>query len=177
MLSSIRERVLSHGGRLVAKADGADVVLEVRSGGMGTDNSETFVGTPRISVPGLMPVELPEIKFWNRTQHLGTAKVGILAYEPKSGMIVPQGGQALARSDDTKWYLLGFGPFQEGSVKHEVSQGAAQPYAMARFTPRTQQPAFLASQPNAEDESVPAGPAAQPAGYYPQASYPPAQYR
>jgi len=38
---------------------------------------------------------------------MGTAKIGILAYETKTGNVYQQGGQSLARSDDTKWFLLG----------------------------------------------------------------------
>ena len=178
LLASIRERVLCHGASIAPKIDAAEVALEIRSGGMGTDNAEVFVGTPKLSVPGLMPLELPEVKLWNRTSHLGTAKIGILAYDAKTGVIIQQGGHALARSDDTKWYLLGVGPFQQGSVKTEVEQRTAEPFAMARYTPHSQRPAFVVSQPpSPDDQPLPPGQPAQPAAYYAQPPQTPAQYR
>ena len=176
LLSSIRERALCHGARVVSKAEEAEVVLEIRAGAMGTDNSETFIGTPRIAIPGLMPVELPEVKFWNWTSHFGTAKIGILAYQPKSGTVIPQGGQAVARSDDTKWYVLGIGPFGRGSVKSEISQRTAEPFALTRFAPHSQRPVFAMAQPTEDDEPMAAGQSAQPATYQ-APSYPPPQYR
>ena len=49
VLGSIRSRVLDNGGRLVASVDDADVVMEVRSGGVGTDNTDKYVGLPAVS--------------------------------------------------------------------------------------------------------------------------------
>jgi hypothetical protein len=135
LLSSVRERILYNGGKIVAKAEDSDVTLEIRSGGVGTDNLETFVGIPNMSVPGLLPIEIPDVKIWNRTSQTGIAKLGILAYETKAGTVYQHGGQALARSDDTKWFLVGLGPFQSGTVKTEVQSSAASPTALARAIP------------------------------------------
>ena len=140
LLSSIRERVLYNGGRIAPKAEDSDVTLEIRSGSVGTDNLETFVGIPNMSVPGIVPIEIPEVKLWNRTSQMGTAKLGILAYETKSGTVYQQGGQALARSDDTKWFVMGLGPFQSGTVKTEVQSSTASPTALARTIPITHRP-------------------------------------
>ena len=62
LLSSIRERILYNGGQMCSKADDAEVTLEIRSGGVGTDkwrlSDPQHVGTvasgiPNTSVPGL----------------------------------------------------------------------------------------------------------------------------
>lgn len=144
LLSSIRERILYNGGQLCTKIEESDVTLEIRSGGVGTDNLETFVGIPKTSVPGVVPIEIPDIKVWNRTSQMGTAKIGILAYETKTGTVYQHGGQALARSDDTKWFLLGVGPFQSGTVRNEVEAGANNPVALARSLP-SQPSTYIAS--------------------------------
>ena len=172
LLSSIRERVLYNGGRIAPKAEDSDVTLEIRSGSVGTDNLETFVGIPNMSVPGIVPIEIPEVKLWNRTSQMGTAKLGILAYETKTGAVYQQGGQALARSDDTKWFVVGLGPFQSGTVKNEVQSSTASPTALARAIPRypstyvASRPEMLSPPPGVPDSPMaPAGAPVYPAGY------------
>jgi hypothetical protein len=118
VLGSLRHRVLQSGGRLVAKADEADVVLEIRSGAIGTDNTESFVGIPEIVLPGMLT--LPEIRLLTRTHQSGTAKIGLVAYEAKTGNVLGDGGAALARSDDSNWFIMGIGPHQSGSVRQEI---------------------------------------------------------
>jgi hypothetical protein len=172
LLSSIRERILYNGGRIAAKAEDSDVTLEIRSGSVGTDNLETFVGIPNMSVPGILPIEIPDVKVWNRTSQMGTAKLGILAYETKSGTLYQHGGQALARSDDTKWFVMGLGPFQSGTVKTEVQSSAASPTALARAIPRYPS-TYVANRPDAlspplgvpESPMSPAGSPIYPAAY------------
>ena len=56
VLGSIRHRVMRAGGFLADKAEDADVVMEVRSGGVGTDSTEQFLGTPEIALPGMLTV-------------------------------------------------------------------------------------------------------------------------
>ncbi len=139
ILGSLRDRALQHGVRLVAKAEEADIVMEVRSGGVGTDSTETYVGMPGIAIPGPMPVELPEVRVWNRSSQLGTAKLGIVAYDVKQGHLIDFGGFSLARSDDTNWFLLGIGPFQNGTVREEVSLATnAEPTTYDRVSFRSQ---------------------------------------
>ena len=115
LVGEIRHKVLQGGGRLVAKADDADIVLEPRSGGIGTDTEETYIGIPAIGVPG-MPFELPEVKFAQRATQLGTAKIGLVAYDAKTGRSLGRGGKATALSHANDTYVMGIGPFRSGSV-------------------------------------------------------------
>src|SRR4051812_4507544 len=66
IISSIRHHVLHAGGQLTAKADEADIILEMRSGGVGTDNSDAYLGLPGITLPGM--VSLPDVKLITRTR-------------------------------------------------------------------------------------------------------------
>lgn len=186
LTASLRERILVNGGRIATSKDESDVVMEVRSGGLGTDNTETFVGTPNLSVPGLLPIELPEVKIWNRKRQLATAKLGILAYDTKRGTYFNHGGQSLARADDSKWFLLGIGPFQDGSVRSEIREGTQAAYAVSRYNAPTDAPVYIGSRPDsasAQPQTPPVAmqggppmlpssqyqpvPTAQPAGYFP----------
>ena len=74
------------------------------------------------TVPGL-PVELPEVRLYEKKSQFGTAKIGVVAYDTPSGqMVYDGGGSSLARANDSNWTVLGVGPFQEGSVRNELNQ-------------------------------------------------------
>jgi len=117
--SALRHKVLQNDGILAKTPDTADVVLEVRSGGVGTDSQETFFGVPAISAPG-MPIAIPELKLVTRSTQYGTAKIGLVAYDPRTGRAVGDGGETLARTDDDNWYVFGVGPFRRGALNEEV---------------------------------------------------------
>ena len=121
VVGSVRHRALATGAELVGSVDAADQIVEIRSGGVGTDRSESFLGMPGLAVPGPLPVSLPEIQLASRKTQRATAKLGLVVYDAKSKQALGKGGLALARSNDSNWYLLGVGPFNSGSVKNEVS--------------------------------------------------------
>lgn len=123
VIASIRHRLLTSGASLVTSADSASIVVEPRSGGVGTVSSESFVGVPEIALPGM--VTLPEVRFMTRTRQEGTAKIGLVAYDPKSGHVLGPGGQSLARSDDNNWYVVGVGPYRSGTLKSDLKRGTS----------------------------------------------------
>jgi len=118
VMGSIRHKLLAAGGQIAKDADSADVVIEPRSGGIGTDNEDSFVGIPKMSLPGTA-LSLPDVKFLSHNTQYGTAKIGLIAYDPKTGESYGLGGQstALTKHDDT--YVLGMGPFRSGAVRQE----------------------------------------------------------
>ncbi len=119
--SSVRHRVLMQGGQIASKAEEADLILEVRSGAVGTNSSNSFLGIPQIQIPGMFAT--PEIKLINRVNQSGTAKIGLVAYDAKTHQVLGDGGMSLAKSADNNWYVFGIGPWQNGSVKSEIERG------------------------------------------------------
>ena len=115
LMGTLRHKVLQGGGRIAADAAAADIVLEPRSGGVGTDSEESFIGIPALGMPGL-PIELPEIKIAQRTSQIGTAKIGLVCYDAKTGAALGRGGDATALTHAKDTYVLGIGPFRSGSV-------------------------------------------------------------
>jgi hypothetical protein len=115
LVGSIRHEVLQAGGLLAPAADAADLVLEIRSGGIGTDRQETFIGIPAIGIPGL-PIELPEVKLAARSTQMGTAKLGLVCYDAKTGQAVGMGGKSSALTHNNDTFVMGIGPFRSGSV-------------------------------------------------------------
>ncbi len=146
VIGSIRHRILSAGATLAAKPEDSDVTVEIRSGGIGTDKKEIFVGIPEIAIPFPLPVQLPEVRFFNSSTQYGTAKLGLVAYATKTGQPLGTGGTSLARSDDKNRYVFGVGPFNAGSVKKELLAGTknrsyqqGEMFAIAR-SPRLRKP-------------------------------------
>ena len=128
IIGSARHRVATAGGKLAAAADKSDLVLEVRSGGVGTDISDAFVGIPAITVPGFLT--LPDIRFVTHQLETGTAKIGLIAYDAKTRKVLGDGGTSLAKSDNSNWYVFGTGPYQTGTIPKEVTRsttGAVEP--------------------------------------------------
>ena len=123
VVGSIRHRILYSGGRLVPKAEEADVIIEARSGGLGTDTTETFYGLPEVVVPGM--VTIPELKVAQRMVQRGSAKIGFVAYDAKSKQIIGQGGLTMAVSNNNDWSVLGVGPFKNGTLKQEIKAGTS----------------------------------------------------
>lgn len=128
LMGTLRHRTLAAGGLLAASADDADVVLEARSGGIGTDTEESFVGIPSIGVPG-MAISIPDIKLISRNTQLGSAKIGLIAFNPKTGAAVGLGGQSSALTKNDDMYILGMGPYRSGEVRadREASIGYQPP--------------------------------------------------
>lgn len=120
VLGSVRHRALAAGAVLADKAENADLIVEIRSGGVGTNHEDSFVGIPGITMPAPIPIALPDIKFFARETQTATAKIGLVAYDAKSKQAVGIGGLTLASADDNNWSIFGIGPFYSGSVRDEV---------------------------------------------------------
>jgi hypothetical protein len=136
VLGSVRHRLMLNGATLAPKAEEADVVLELRSGGIGTDNADSYVGIPQIVLPGLLT--LPEVHFWERSKQSALAKIGIVAYDARNLEMLGAGGVTASMSDDTNMFFMGVGPYQYGTARSE----------MDRTTPRR------VGQPNQELPSI-----------------------
>lgn len=128
VMGSLRHRVLRAGGTLAATAEDADVVMEVRSGGVGTDMADAFVGIPEITLPGMLT--LPEVRFVQRKTQNGYAKIGLVLYDAKTRNVLGDGGLSMSESADSNWFVLGMGPWQNGNLKNDVATARRIPHGM-----------------------------------------------
>jgi hypothetical protein len=121
VIVSMHQRLLRAGTQMVDKPTEADVIVEVGSGGVGTDGQELFVGIPEIPLPPPSPIAIPKMSFFTRNKLNGTAKLLVVAYEAKTKRPVLQQGPSLARSDQNTWNVLGTGTTRTGSVPDEIA--------------------------------------------------------
>ena len=124
VIARTRQKLLNHGAFLVDKKEDSEITIELCSGGVGTDNVASFIGLPGLTVPGL-PIELPEIRMYEKSSQFGTAKIGLVSYATGNGQLIYDSGTPLARADDSRWSVLGIGPFQNGTVREEVNINTA----------------------------------------------------
>lgn len=125
VVGSVRHRVMRTGAVLAASAEDADVIMELRSGGVGTDTTDAYLGIPEVTLPGMLT--LPEIRMAERKTQAAYSKIGMVLYDAKTRRVLGDGGVAMARSDDNNWSFLGVGPYQSGSLKGEVSKSRMVP--------------------------------------------------
>ncbi|MCA8989533.1 MAG: hypothetical protein KDA78_17935 [Planctomycetaceae bacterium] len=121
VISSIRHRLLNANATLVAKPEEADLIVEPRSGAVGTHSQDAFLGIPEIVLPGMLT--LPETRLVERKNQMGIAKIGLVAYDAKTKKGLGSGGVSLAQSDDSAYFVVGIGPYQSGSINSEIKTG------------------------------------------------------
>jgi hypothetical protein len=153
LVSVVRQQLLAHGALLQEERFRAVYVIEVRSGGLGTNRHSLLVGTPALSVPTLVPglpsANIPEIALAKRSDQRGIAKIGVFAYNRITGRALWQSGtvEAVSHSNDT--WLFGAGPFSRGTIR-DRTELAGEP--LPTF------PLMLFKQPGEHGSHSPSGP-------------------
>lgn len=145
VISSLRQHLLAHGIKLREDRKESDVIVEARSGGVGTDRSSLLLlGTPAMSVPVVVtgqPSQIPEIALIKKTDMKGVAKLAVFAYERKTGEALWQSGLVDARSTLKDLWLMGAGPFSSGSIKRRTElAGEELPRLPLPFAPNESDP-------------------------------------
>jgi hypothetical protein len=121
VVSSIRQQLLAIGAVIQEERAKATYVVELRSGGIGTDHHSLLVGIPQMTVPTFLPgqpSQIPEIPVAKKTDEQGVAKIAIFAYNRHTGQRVWQSGTVQCVSDARDLWIAGLGPFRAGSIVH-----------------------------------------------------------
>jgi hypothetical protein len=126
LVAELRSRLLIGGVRLVEKRDKAQVVLEIRSGGIGIDRYEYLLGLPSIyltknvDVTGNggaeVPAATPELAIVKNTKQKAFASAAFVAYWADTGELVASSGPFIGRTLREDWWILGFGPRTIGDI-------------------------------------------------------------
>ena len=123
LVAELRNRLLIGGVRLVEKREQAQVVLEIRSGGIGIDRYEYLLGLPSVylqkDVSGTganTPLATPELSIVKNTRQKGFASAAFVAYWADTGELVASSGPFVGRTLREDWWIFGFGPRTVGNV-------------------------------------------------------------
>lgn len=110
-IGAIRDRLLAGGANLVNSRGEADAIVEIRSGALSINQSDSLVGLPsyKVPIPLAGDLETPELALLKQTRRRGIAKIAITAYWTKTGALADRTGPIIGVSGFDDWKLLGIG--------------------------------------------------------------------
>ena len=104
----IRQRLSASGALLVKADDRAEVIVEIRSGALSMDSSQTLFGLPAMTLPvplsGMVPT--PQIGLYVKDSFDSAAKIALFAYERPSGRYLQSAGPMEGRAYLRRYKLL-----------------------------------------------------------------------
>ena len=90
VISLIRQHLSESGALMMKTDDKADVIVEIRSGGLGMNTSETLVGLPALTVPVPLSgaLQTPELAFYKSQKADALGKFALFAYSRETGQYI-----------------------------------------------------------------------------------------
>lgn len=123
VLAELRAKLLYSGVNITEKRENAEIIVEVRSGGVGIDRYESLFGIPSITAPAgtataaqAVTLITPEIAVTKKIRQIGFASVAYVAYWADTGEVVASSGPTIGKTYREDWWLLGFGPRTIGTI-------------------------------------------------------------
>ena len=121
--AELRERLLVAGARLVQDKKEAEIILEMRSGGIGIDRLENLVGLPALALTGAVsgtstniPYATPELAIYKNTRQRGFASIAFVAYRASTGELLTSSGPYIGRTLRDDFWIFGIGPRTVGNI-------------------------------------------------------------
>ena len=123
-VAELRNKLLVSGVRLADKREKAQIVLEIRTGGIGVDRLEYLIGIPSIYLSGAVgeaaganaPLATPELAIVKSTKQYGFSSAAFVAYWADTGELVSSSGPFIGSTLREDWWILGFGPRTVGDI-------------------------------------------------------------
>ena len=120
LAGEVRGKLLASGVRLTEKREDAQIVLELRSEGVGIDRTEFLLGLPSVVVSSAagtnVPAATPELAIVKRTTQKGFGSVAFTAYWRETGELVTQSGPTRGKTIRQDYWFFGIGPSTVGNV-------------------------------------------------------------
>jgi hypothetical protein len=125
VLGELRAKLLLAGVQLAFDLRDAEIILEVRSPGVGIDRYDSLIGIPAIgaaagtaSNAAGVPTGIitPEVAIVKEIKQVSFAGVAYVAYWANTGEVVASSGPSVGRAYRDDWWILGFGPRTLGTI-------------------------------------------------------------
>lgn len=121
LAAEVRAKLLGSGVRLTEDRNVAQIVIELRSQGVGIDRTEFLLGLPSVVLSeaagsSAVPVATPELSIVKRTTQKGFAAVAFVAYWKQTGELVAQSGPANGKTSRQDYWFFGIGPSTVGNI-------------------------------------------------------------
>ncbi len=126
VLGELRARMILSGVQIASDAKEAEIILEVRSAGVGIDRYDSIVGIPAIGATAATTsaavgvptagIVTPELAFVKEIKQVSFASVAYVAYWAGTGEVVASSGPSIGSAWRDDWWVLGFGPRTIGTI-------------------------------------------------------------
>jgi hypothetical protein len=126
VLGELRARLLLSGVQIAPDAKEAEIILEVRSEGIGIDRYDTIFGIPSFGAPSAatsaatsvptIGIVTPELAIAKEIKQISFASIAYVAYWANSGEVVASSGPYVGKAWRDDWWVLGFGPRTVGTI-------------------------------------------------------------
>jgi len=126
-IGAIRGELLEKGVVLADDKKSADIIVEIRSGALSTDNKEVFVGIPSFTVPipfASTGLSTPELALYKSADQKGVAKFAANAYDGSKHIYeIPAQDLEYGFSHDTKYTVLLFISWEDNDSAPDEDSG------------------------------------------------------
>lgn len=125
VISSLRQQLFAAGCLMQDSPGAADYIVEARIGTLGNDEHSITYGIPANNalstastvLPNAPPLPaIPEISIARKDDKMAASKIAAFAYHRESNSVVWQSGLSVAKSTAKDTWVLGAGPFEQGTV-------------------------------------------------------------
>ncbi|MDA7951679.1 MAG: hypothetical protein MPJ24_09350 [Pirellulaceae bacterium] len=125
LIGTLRQKIATSGCHIEDNRKDAEVIVEARTGTVGTDTTSLVFGVPSVDVPpallalsgaGTSIPSIPEVPLIKNSKQKGVIKLALFAYEHKTGQALWQSGSKPVESTSSETWVFGAGPFQRGTI-------------------------------------------------------------
>jgi hypothetical protein len=124
MIGQFRAKLLEGGARLANKREEAQIIVELRTGGVGIDRLEFLLGLPSLGLSALAQgaagagsaLITPELAILKSTRQYSFASVAFVAYWADTGDLLTSSGPFVGKRFREDWWIFGTGPRTIGDV-------------------------------------------------------------
>ena len=135
LIGQFRAKLLEGGARLADKREAAQIVIEMRSGGVGIDRLEFLLGIPSFGLSAIAgaaaaangsQVITPELAILKSTRQYSFATVAFVAYWADTGELLTSSGPFVGKRYREDWWIFGTGPRTVGDIPPTERRTTAQ---------------------------------------------------
>jgi hypothetical protein len=108
-IAAIDDQLLRRGIQLTEDRAKASTIIEIRTGALSTDEQNTLVGLPPLSLP-FFPVgnfiSIPGFDVYEHGEYTGVAKFAATVYNPKTGQLITSTNPQFGFAHEQDWVVL-----------------------------------------------------------------------
>lgn len=134
LVAELRARLLQSGVRLAQTKEQAQVVLEMRSGGLSINRTDFNLGVPAVYIPGSsnssfssVVLSTPDLSLFKSIKQHGFGSIAFVAYWRDTGELLSVSGPFVGRTFRNDYFIFGFALPTIGNIPPTQSTSTSGP--------------------------------------------------